>query len=78
MMVKSSSTPPKWWVKWLLGGLFTICGSIISVLWIDSMDLRSRLRAVEVKAGRSESFQHEVLRRLDRIERKLDKIQEEK
>ena len=42
------------------------------------MDLRSRLRTVEVKVGRGESFQQEVLRRLDRIEQKLDKIQEEK
>jgi len=37
-----------------------------------------RLRVVEIKAGRNESFQQEVLRRLDRIEQKLDKIQEEK
>jgi|TARA_Y100000310_G_scaffold69556_1_gene65085 hypothetical protein len=77
-MVKESSIAMKWWVKWLLGGIFTICASIISVLWIDSNELRTRLRTVEIKTGKSESFQYEVLRRLDRIERKLDKIQEEK
>ncbi len=77
-MSSNGSNGTKWWVKWLVGCVFTICSAIISVLWIDSMDLRSRLRTVEVKVGRGESFQQEVLRRLDRIEQKLDKIQEEK
>jgi predicted outer membrane lipoprotein len=77
-MEKDSSIALKWWIKWLLGGIFSICAAVISVLWIDSMDLRVRLRVVEIKAGRNESFQQEVLRRLDRIEQKLDNIQEEK
>ena len=65
---------PKWWVKTIIGILLTGCAAVISVLWTDRMLMESRIRTLEVKVGRTESFQSEVLRRLDRIERKLDGI----
>ena len=61
-----------WWKKTLIGIGFTICAAVISVLWTDRMLMESRIRTIEVKVGRTESFQSEVLRRLDRIERKID------
>lgn len=62
----------KWYVKTILGILFTGLAAICSVLWTDRMVMETRLRSVEVKVGRQDSFQSEVLRRLERIERKLD------
>ena len=67
-------TKSDWWKKTLIGIAFTICAAVISVLWTDRMLMETRIRTLEVKVGRTESFQSEVLRRLDRIERKLDGI----
>ena len=73
-MTDDSEEPLKWWVKLMLGIAGTACAAIISVLWTDRMVMETRLRNVEVKVGKQQSFQLEVLRRLERIERKLDTI----
>ena len=64
----------KWYVKTILGILFTGLAAICSVLYTEKIVMETRIRTLEVKFGRTESFQSEVLRRLDRIERKLDGI----
>ena len=64
----------KWYVKTILGILFTGLAAICSVLYTEKIVMETRIRTLEVKVGRTESFQSEVLRRLDRIERKLDGI----
>ena len=65
---------PKWWVKTLIGILLTGFAAVASVLWTDRMVMETRLRGVEIRVSRQDTFQSEVLRRLERIERKLDAV----
>jgi len=73
-MTNDSKESVKWWVKLMLGIAGTACAAIISVLWTDRTVMETRLRNVEIKVGKQQSFQSEVLRRLERIEKKLDTI----